>query len=139
MPVNFMTEYPFKDAIGCDAPLRTSRAVPSDGVCGEGPSQEYYAIITHMDAQIGRILDALRARGKAGNTVIFFTGDNGLAVGHHGLMGKQNMFEHSVRVPLIARGPGLAENQRIRCPVYLQDIMPTTLELAGWRDRGMCG
>ncbi len=138
VPVNFMTEYPFKDAIGCDASLRDEKLAPfpRTAYAVKVHRREYYAIITHMDAQIGRILDALESTGKAGNTVIFFTGDNGLAVGHHGLMGKQNMFEHSVRVPLIACGPGLPKNQRIDGPVYLQDIMPTTLELAGMERPG---
>ncbi len=133
VPENFMPEYPFKDAIGCDAALRDEKLAPFPRTeyAVKVHRREYYAIITHMDAQIGRILDALDSTGKAGSTVIFFTGDNGLAVGHHGLMGKQNMFEHSVRVPLLACGPGLPKNQRIDAPVYLQDIMPTTLELAG--------
>jgi len=92
--------------------------------------QEYYAIITHMDQQIGRILDALQESGKADNTFIFYSADHGLAVGQHGLMGKQNMFDHSVRVPLMVVGPGIAPGKQIAAPVYLQDIMPSTLELA---------
>ena len=93
--------------------------------------QEYYAIITHMDAQVGRILAALEKTGKAGNTYIFFTADHGLAVGRHGLMGKQNLFDHSVRVPFIVNGPGIEKGKRIDGAVYLQDVMPTSLELAG--------
>jgi choline-sulfatase len=84
-----------------------------------------------MDTQIGRILEALKETGKEDNTYIFFTADHGLAVGHHGLMGKQNMYDHSVRVPLMVNGPGIPRNKKISTPVYLQDIMPTTLELAG--------
>lgn len=61
----------------------------------------------------------------------FFTADHGLAVGHHGLFGKQNMYEHSRRVPFLVVGPGVAANRRIDAPIYLQDVMPTTLELAG--------
>ncbi|MCG8648445.1 MAG: sulfatase-like hydrolase/transferase, partial [Pirellulales bacterium] len=93
--------------------------------------QEYYAIITHMDTMIGRILDSLEATGKADNTWIFFTADHGLAVGQHGLLGKQNMYDHSVRVPFFVVGPGVAAGKRIGEPIYLQDVMPTTLELAG--------
>jgi len=93
--------------------------------------QEYYAIITHMDAQVGRILDALEKSGKADNTYIFFSADHGLSVGHHGLFGKQNLFDHSVRVPLMVTGPGIAGGKMLHTPVYLQDIMPSTLELAG--------
>ena len=84
-----------------------------------------------MDTQIGRILDALQKTGKADNTYIFFTADHGLSVGQHGLMGKQNMFDHSVRVPLMINGPGIPRNKQLTMPVYLQDIMPSTLELAG--------
>jgi len=65
------------------------------------------------------------------NTVIIFTADHGLAVGHHGLVGKQNMFEHSMRPPFIIAGPGIAGNKRIDAPIYLQDAMATALELAG--------
>jgi choline-sulfatase len=93
--------------------------------------QEYYALITHMDVQIGRILDALERTGKAENTYIFFTADHGLAVGHHGLMGKQNMYDHSVRVPLMVAGPDVPADKKIDGAVYLQDIMASTLELAG--------
>jgi len=93
--------------------------------------QEYYAIITHMDEMIGRIIKALKASGKADNTWIFFTADHGLAVGQHGLLGKQNMYDHSVRVPFIVVGPGVAKNRQIDDSIYLQDVMPTTLELAG--------
>ena len=54
-----------------------------------------------------------------------------MAVGHHGLFGKQNLYDHSVRVPFIAVGPGIASNREIDAPIYLQDVMPTSLELAG--------
>jgi choline-sulfatase len=92
--------------------------------------QEYYAIITHMDTQLGRILEALRQLGEEENTYVFFTSDHGLAVGQHGLLGKQNMHEHSIRVPFLVTGPGLPGGKRIDTPIYLQDVMPTTLELA---------
>jgi choline-sulfatase len=71
------------------------------------------------------------ASSKRSNTYIFFTSDQGLAIGHHGLFGKQNMYEHSVRVPFLVVGPGIPAGRRIDAPIYLQDLMPTTLELAG--------
>ena len=92
--------------------------------------REYQALITHMDAQIGRILEALEASGKAARTFVFFTADNGLAAGHHGLMGKQNQYEHSVRVPFLVAGPGIPDGTRVSARIYLQDAMPTVLELA---------
>jgi len=69
--------------------------------------------------------------GKADNTYVFFTADHGLSVGHHGLIGKQSMYEHSMRVPFIIKGPGIPSGKGVDTPIYLQDIMPTTLELAG--------
>ncbi|MEM7387986.1 MAG: sulfatase-like hydrolase/transferase [Verrucomicrobiota bacterium] len=93
--------------------------------------QEYYAIITHMDDQIGRILDALKKSGKADNTYIIFSADHGLSVGSHGLLGKQNMYDHSVRVPWVITGPGIPKGKKLNNPIYLQDVLPTTLELAG--------
>jgi len=93
--------------------------------------QEYYAIITHMDEQIGRILDALEETGQADNTWIFFTADHGLACGHHGLLGKQNMYDHSVRVPFVVCGPSVPANETNGSRIYLQSAMATALELAG--------
>jgi len=91
----------------------------------------YYAMITHLDAQIGRVLAALKRAGYAENTIIVFAGDNGLAVGRHGLMGKQNLYEHSVHVPLIISRPGIPKGQKRDAFCYLLDIYPTVCELTG--------
>jgi choline-sulfatase len=80
-----------------------------------------------MDEQIGRILAALEKTGKADNTYIFFTADHGLGCGRHGLLGKQNMYEHSMRPPLIVRGPEIPKGEQRHVCVYLQDIMATAL------------
>lgn len=92
---------------------------------------EYYAMITHADAQIARVLAALEAKGLADNTIIVFAGDNGLALGQHGLMGKQNLYDHSVRVPLILAGPGIPRGERRDAYCYLLDIYPTLCDLLG--------
>jgi arylsulfatase A-like enzyme len=84
-----------------------------------------------MDEQIGIILDSLEASGKMDNTYIFFSADHGLSVGHHGLIGKQSMFDHSVRIPMMVVGPGIPKGKTLDQDVYLQDIMATSLELAG--------
>jgi choline-sulfatase len=133
VPPNFLPEYPYKDSIGCGPGLRDERLAPFPRTeyAVKVNRQEYYAIITHMDAQIGRILDALERSGKAANTYVFFTADHGLAVGHHGLLGKQNLYEHSVRVPLFVAGPGVPAGATRAARVYLQDVVPTTLDLAG--------
>ena len=130
VPASFLPEYPYE--IGSNrirdeklAPFpRTQYAVQIN-------RQEYYAIITHMDKQIGRILDALQTTGQADNTWIIFTADHGLGCGNHGLLGKQNMFDHSMRVPFTIVGPGVEAGRRIGKRIYLQDAMATTLELAG--------
>ncbi|NQT38021.1 MAG: sulfatase-like hydrolase/transferase [Planctomycetes bacterium] len=133
MPKSFLPEYPYKDAIGCGKGLRDEKLAPFPRTqyAVKVNRREYYAIITHMDVQVGRILDALDKSGKAGNTYIFFTADHGLAVGHHGLMGKQNLFDHSVRVPFMVVGPDVPKDKRLDGQIYLQDAMASSLELAG--------
>ncbi|MEC9004323.1 MAG: sulfatase-like hydrolase/transferase [Planctomycetota bacterium] len=138
VPRSYVPEYPFKEAMGSGVKLRDEKLAPFPRTehAVKVNRQEYYAIITHMDQQIGRIMEALKKSGKADNTYIFFTADHGLAVGHHGLMGKQNMFDHSVRVPFVVIGPGIAGGTRSDAWIYLQDVMPTTLELAGIKKPG---
>ena len=133
LPENFLPEYPFAEAMAAGRNLRDEKLAPfpRTPLAVKTNRQEYYAIITHMDAMIGRIMDAIQATGKANNTWIFFTADHGLACGQHGLMGKQNLYDHSVRVPLMVIGPNVAGGQKVDGAVYLQDIMPTTLQLAG--------
>jgi arylsulfatase A-like enzyme len=91
----------------------------------------YYGMITHLDAQIGRVLAALRETGQLDDTIIVLAGDNGLALGRHGLMGKQSLYEHSIHVPLVICGPGIAAGQRSEALVYLLDIFPTLCDLLG--------
>lgn len=133
LPENFLPEYPFKDLIGCEPTLRDEKLAPFPRTAHSirVHRSEYYAIVSHLDRQIGRILDALKESGKQENTWVFFTADHGLAVGRHGLVGKQNLYEHSVRVPFVAVGPGVAAGEQINAAIYLQDVMPTALELAG--------
>lgn len=132
-PVTYLPEYPFKDEIGCSESLRDERLAPFPRTphSVKVHRQEYYAIISHLDAQIARILAHLEESGQADNTYIFFTADHGLSVGQHGLMGKQNMYDHSMRPPLLVAGPGVPGGKREQMAVYLQDIMPTAIEYAG--------
>ena len=132
LPASFLPTYPYKDAIGCGPGLRDEKLAPFPRTeySIKVHRREYYSLITHLDQQIGRIVDALERSGKADNTWIFFTADHGLAVGNHGLVGKQNMYDHSIRVPFIAVGPAAKPGQKISAPIYLQDAMATTLELA---------
>jgi len=132
VPLNFLPEYPYKDEIGCSATLRDEKLgpFPRTEYAVKVHRQEYYAIISHMDKQIGRILDHLEETGQANNTYIFFSADHGLSVGQHGLMGKQSMYDHSLRPPMIVVGPDVPKGKRLDMNVYLQDIMATTIDYA---------
>ncbi len=133
VPENFLPEYPWKNEIGNNPGLRDEALAPFPRTkyAVKKHRQEYYAIISHLDEQIGEILDALEATGKMDNTYIFFTADHGLSVGQHGLLGKQSLFDHSIRVPLMVVGPDVPKGQELSQDVYLQDIMASSLELAG--------
>jgi arylsulfatase A-like enzyme len=97
----------------------------SDQLC------EYYGLITDLDLQVGRILAALEARGAAENTLVLYAADHGLAMGSHGLLGKQSLYEHSSGLPLILAGPGVPKGARSDALVYLYDLYPTLTEVGG--------
>ncbi|NKB70303.1 MAG: sulfatase-like hydrolase/transferase [Candidatus Latescibacteria bacterium] len=130
LPENFMGGHPFDNG---DLKVRDEILAdfPRDPWETRRHIAEYYAMITHLDAQVGRVLAALEASGKADDTIIVFAGDNGLALGQHGLFGKQNCYEHSVRVPLIIAGPGMPEGARRDDYAYLLDIYPSLCDLLG--------
>lgn len=86
---------------------------------------DYYGLITHLDTRVGDLLRALETHGLADNTIVVFTSDHGLAIGSHGLLGKQSLYEESMQAPLIMAGPGLPEQQTRDALVYLYDILPT--------------
>ena len=132
VPESFDSEYPYKDQIGCSADLRDEKLAPFPRTpfAVQTHLAEYYAIISHLDLQVGRIIDALKSSGLAGNTYIIYSADHGLSCGAHGFMGKQNMYDHSLKPPLIITGPGIGSKISSDALVYLQDIVPTTLELA---------
>jgi choline-sulfatase len=130
VPANFLKEYPYN--MGANK-IRDERLAPFPRTpySIQVNISEYYALITHMDAQMGRILKALQKSGVADNTIVLFSADHGLAVGHHGLLGKQNMYDHSLRVPWLISGPGIPKGKSIDAPIYIQDAMATCLDLAG--------
>ena len=90
---------------------------------------DYYAMISHIDENVGNVLNALERKQLLDNTIIVFSGDNGLAIGQHGLMGKQNVYEHSVHIPLILSGPGIPKSVKLNQYVYLLDVYPTLCDL----------
>ena len=130
LPKNFLPEHPFdngelkiRDELLAPFP-RTPEIVKRNIAA-------YYAMITEVDEQMGRVLEALRQTGRAENTIVVFAADNGLACGQHGLMGKQNLYDHSVRVPLVIGGPGLPKGRKVDSLCYLMDLFPTFCDLAG--------
>lgn len=130
LPPNFKTEHPFDNG---DMNVRDERLFPRP-LTEQTMRQDlanYYAMVTEMDAQVGRILEALEKNGLKDNTMIVFAGDNGLAVGQHGLLGKQNLYEHSIRVPMIMSGPEIPNGSTYNGFVYLSDIAPTIYRYLG--------
>ena len=137
LPPNFARMHPFDNGHlhGRDESLA---AHPRDPGEVRQHIADYYGMISHLDAQIGRLLDALAASGHAEDTIVVYAADHGLAVGQHGLLGKQNVYDHSLRVPLIFRGPGIPAGQRREGLCYLHDVFPTILDLAGLETPSGC-
>lgn len=129
LPANYLPQHPFdngelkiRDEALEDWP-RTPEAIRRH-------LHEYYACISSIDGHIGRLLLTLQEQGELEKTLIIFTSDNGLAIGSHGLMGKQNLYDDGMKVPLLFCGPGIPQGQS-KALVYLLDIFPTLCELAG--------
>ncbi|MGQ7885942.1 sulfatase-like hydrolase/transferase [Paenibacillus sp. WC2504] len=124
LPSNFSREHPFDNG---EMLVRDEKlaALPRDAEEIRQHIADYYAMITHMDAEIGRIVEALKVKDIYENTLIVYTADHGLALGQHGLMGKQNLHEHSVRIPLIMSGVGLPQGRQITGLSSNIDIFPT--------------
>ena len=91
----------------------------------------HFACSENIDIQIGRVLAKLKAMGELENTYIFYTADHGMAIGRHGLQGKQNLYEHTWRVPFIAKGPGIKPGTRAVGNAYLLDVLATLCDFAG--------
>lgn len=90
-----------------------------------------YACSENIDIQLGKVLNKLEDMGELENTYVIYASDHGIAIGRHGLMGKQNLYEHTWRVPFIVKGPGIKSDNRVEGNIYLLDILPTLCELAG--------
>ena len=93
--------------------------------------RSYLASISFVDSQVGRVLDALEASGKADNTVVVLWSDHGWHLGEKLITGKNTLWDRSTRVPLIFAGPGIVQGEKTNRPAELIDMYPTLLELAG--------
>ncbi|MEI6712787.1 MAG: sulfatase-like hydrolase/transferase [Verrucomicrobiota bacterium] len=128
VPKNFLPQHPFNNGAMV---LRDEELAPwprTETVVREHLA-DYYAYVEYLDDQLARILEALNSTGKADNTIIVFSSDHGLAIGSHGLFGKQNLYDHSMRAPLLISGPGLQRQKQSDALCYLLDIFPTLGEL----------
>ncbi len=130
LPLNFLPQHPWDNG---DMTLRDERLLPWPRTPEKvrGLLTEYYRYISYLDSQIGRILDALEASPFARNTLVVFSADSGAARGSHGLVGKQSLYEHSTRVPLIIAGPDIPAGKTTRAMCYLFDVLPTLGALCG--------
>lgn len=130
LPANFLAQHPFNNGA---MTLRDEQLLPWPRSPAEIQAMlaDYYRYITYLDLLIGRVLDTLDASPHAKNTIIVFAADSGVARGSHGLIGKQNLYEHSMRVPLVIAGPGLPANRTNDAMCYLYDVLPTLGALAG--------
>jgi len=133
LPINYLPTHPFHPG--------QLRAGDESGVPGIWDRRDeitvrneigrYYARCENNDLQIGRVLAKLEAMGALDNTYIFFTSDHGIAIGRHGLQGKQHLYEHGWRVPFVVKGPGIKPGSRARGNIYLLDVLSTFCDLAG--------
>ncbi|MFP6882208.1 MAG: sulfatase-like hydrolase/transferase [Roseibacillus sp.] len=133
LPINYLPAHPFhhghpglRDEVSVSGvwERRDERTIRNElgreFACGE-----------NIDIQIGRVLKQLKEMGELENTYIFYTADHGMAIGRHGLQGKQNLYEHTWRIPLIVKGPGIKPGSRARGNIYLLDVLATLCDLTG--------
>jgi len=132
VPENFLPLHPFDNGL-LSPKMRDENLAPwpRPKEMIQQQMAEYYGLVTHLDEQIGRILAAINKRSDRDNTYVIFTADHGLSMGQHGLMGKQSLYEHSMKTPLIIRGPNVPKGESSRALTYLHDLHPTILKLAG--------
>jgi arylsulfatase A-like enzyme len=130
LPPNFLPQHPFDhgNLRGRDEQLLPFPRTP-ESVRDE--LRAYETVVERLDAQVGRVLQALVETGQTPRTLVIYASDHGLAMGSHGLRGKQNLYEHTVNVPLIVAGPGIPSGKRHPAQVYLRELYPTTCDLAG--------
>jgi arylsulfatase A-like enzyme len=130
LPPNFLPQHPFDNG---EMTIRDELLLPHprSPEAVQAMNADYYRYISFLDSQIGRILDALAASAYASNTIVVFSADSGVARGSHGLIGKQNLYEHSVGVPLIIAGPGIPAGSKTDALCFLYDVLPTLGKLCG--------
>jgi arylsulfatase A-like enzyme len=130
LPPNFLPEHPFNNG---ELNIRDEKLLPRPRPPEKVRQMlaDYYRYISYLDMLIGHVLDELEKSPYAKNTIIVFAADSGVARGSHGLIGKQNLYEHSIRVPLIVCGPGIPSGKTTDAMCYLYDVLPTLGAMCG--------
>lgn len=133
LPVNYLPAHPFDTT---HADVRDEIAVSGvwkrrDVATVRNELGRQFACSELIDQQIGRVLQRLEQSGELENTIVIYTADHGMSIGRHGLMGKQNLYQHTWQVPFIAAGPGIAKGLRAPGNVYLLDLLSTLCDLSG--------
>lgn len=133
LPANYLAKHPFDTT---HADVRDEVEVSGvwkrrDEASIRNEIGRQYACSENIDLQIGRVLKRLEEMGELDNTYIIYTADHGMSIGRHGLMGKQNLYQHTWRVPFIVKGPGIAPGTRVEGNIYLLDVLATLCDLAG--------
>lgn len=129
VPKNFLPIHPFDNG---ELVVRDEQLLPWPRTEADvrRTLHEYYATITALDTHIGRLLAYLKEAGHLDNTLVIFSADQGIAVGSHGLLGKQNLYDHSMKAPLVFAGPDVRHGTSDAL-VHLFDIYPTVGDLVG--------
>lgn len=127
LPINYLPKHPFHHG---QPGLRDEVAVKGvwtkrDEATIRNEIGRQYACSENIDIQIGRVLEKLKATGELENTYIVYTSDHGMAIGRHGLQGKQNLYQHTWRVPYIVTGPKIESGIRVKGNIYLLDSLAT--------------
>lgn len=130
VPDNYLPQHPF------EFDMRAQRdealeAYPRQIKAIQEHLADYYAMITHIDDRVGDVVQALADTGQLANTLIVYVADHGISLGQHGLMGKQNLYDNSIRIPMIMSGPDIPQDQQVSGKVLLLDMMPTILDYVG--------
>ncbi|MFI3248472.1 MAG: sulfatase-like hydrolase/transferase [Rikenellaceae bacterium] len=131
LPSNFLEGHPFDNGAmyirdECTAPFPRTAQNTKEQIAN------YYRMISHVDDYVGKMMDALKAKGMDENTIVVFSSDSGLAMGSHGLFGKQNLYDDGgIRVPMVFSGAGLPQGKRPNDLCYSADIFPTLCGLVG--------
>ncbi|TWU58663.1 Choline-sulfatase [Rubripirellula tenax] len=133
LPIGYLPEHPFHHG---QPGLRDEEHVSGvwknrDEATIRNETGREFACSENIDIQIDRVLKKLESMGELDNTYIVYTADHGMAIGRHGLQGKQNLYEHTWRVPMIVKGPGIPSGTRVRGNVYLLDVLATLCDFAG--------